>query len=105
MQPSNTHAPLARLALKAGRSVVCEKPLAATLVDAHELAALAASNSAVTGVPFGYRDDQTVREARQRIQRGDVGQVALMHGSHLQDWLSSSADVNWRVNAGHAACR
>lgn len=97
--PNNTHAPLARLALKAGKSVVCEKPLATTLVDAHELAALAASNSAVTGVPFVYRYYQTVREARQRIQRGDVGQVWVMHGSYLQDWLSSSADVNWRVDA------
>lgn len=97
--PNHLHAPLARLALQAGKAVVCEKPLATTVADAAELTRLAQENDAVTGVPFVYRYYQTVREARVRVQNGDVGQVWVMHGSYLQDWLSSRSDVNWRVDA------
>ena len=95
--PNNLHAPLARLALQSGKVVICEKPLATSLADAEELAALAAGR--ITGVPFVYRYYQTVREARVRVQRGDVGKLWVLHGSYLQDWLSSSSDSNWRVDA------
>ena len=97
--PNHLHAPLARLALQAGKSVVCEKPLATTVADAADLTRLAEENGVVTGVPFVYRYYQTIREARARMQNGDVGQVWVMHGSYLQDWLSSRSDVNWRVDA------
>ncbi|MCW2694779.1 MAG: oxidoreductase domain protein, partial [Mycobacterium sp.] len=97
--PNNLHAPLARLALEAGKAVVCEKPLATTLSDAEELASLAAEHGAVTAVPFVYRYYQSALEARARVRSGDVGQLWLLHGSYLQDWLSTSADVNWRVDA------
>jgi predicted dehydrogenase len=40
-----------------------------------------------------------VREARDMVRRGDVGQVVLVHGSYLQDWLSDPEDDNWRVDA------
>lgn len=97
--PNNLHAPLARLALKAGKAVVCEKPLATTLADAEELTALAAATRSVTAVPFVYRYYQSAREARARVQSGEVGPLWLLHGSYLQDWLSSSSDINWRVDA------
>jgi predicted dehydrogenase len=96
--PNNLHAPLARLALKAGKAVVCEKPLATTLADAEELAGLAAESRAVAAVPFVYRYYQSALEARARVQSGEVGPLWLLHGSYLQDWLSSSSDVNWRVD-------
>lgn len=96
--PNHLHAPLARLALKAGKAVICEKPLATTVDDAVQLTALATQMQAVTGVPFVYRFYETVLEARARVQSGEVGQVWLMHGSYLQDWLSSQADINWRVD-------
>jgi predicted dehydrogenase len=97
--PNHLHVPMATAALAAGRHVVCEKPLALGPEDADRLAALAADAGAVNAVPFVYRYYPTVREARERIARGDAGQLWLLHGSYLQDWLASAAATNWRVDA------
>jgi len=97
--PNHLHAVLALKAISAGKAVICEKPLATTVTDAEDVVVLARQKGVVTGVPFVYRYYQTVREARMRVQRGDVGALWVMHGSYLQDWLSSSADINWRVDA------
>jgi predicted dehydrogenase len=97
--PNHLHAPLAELALRAGKHVVCEKPLATCAADAARLVALAAETGRVAAVPFVYRYHGTVREARARVARGDTGPLWLLHGSYLQDWLSDRADTNWRVDA------
>lgn len=96
--PNATHAPLARLAIEHGKAVVCEKPLATTLADAEELAALARLSGAVTAVPFVYRFHPLVRETRSRLAAGEAGPVWLVHGSYLQDWLSRFEETNWRAD-------
>jgi predicted dehydrogenase len=97
--PNHLHAPLAERALAAGKHVVCEKPLATREGDAARLAAAAERAGVVAAVPFVYRYYPTVREARARVQAGQTGQVRLVHGCYLQDWLASPADDNWRVDA------
>jgi predicted dehydrogenase len=96
--PNHLHARLARLALEAGKHVICEKPLATTAEDAAELTALAASTGRVAAVPFVYRFHPVVREARARIAGGRTGAIHLIHGSYLQDWLATPDDTNWRVD-------
>lgn len=96
--PNHTHAGLVREALAAGKHVICEKPLATTLEDAAELAALARDAGVVCAVPFAYRYYPTVREARARLSSGALGPVHLIHGTYLQDWLADSKDQNWRVD-------
>ncbi len=96
--PNHLHAPLAEAALAAGKQVICEKPLAVDVGEAQRLASAAVAAGVVTAVPFVYRFYPTVREARARIQRGEAGPLRLLHGSYLQDWLSSSKDANWRVD-------
>ncbi len=96
--PNHLHAPLARAAIAAGKHVICEKPLATSSGDAADLVAAAEAAGVVTGVPFVYRYYPTVREARSRIASGEAGPVHLIHGSYLQDWLSTAADMNWRVD-------
>jgi predicted dehydrogenase len=97
--PNATHADLARKAIAAGKAVVCEKPLATSVEDALELMALADRAGVVTGVPFVYRFYPAVREARDRILRGDAGRLWLLHGSYLQDWLAGAEATNWRVDS------
>src|SRR6187397_262814 len=96
--PNHLHFPLAEQALRAGKHVVCEKPLATTPADAQRLAELAAGTDVVTAVPFVYRFYPTVREARARIADGEAGRLWLLHGSYLQDWLAGSSESNWRVD-------
>lgn len=96
--PNFLHAALARAALEAGKHVICEKPLATTLDDATGLARSASGRPGVTAVPFVYRYYPSIREARARLAQGLAGPVHLIHGSYLQDWLSSANDQNWRVD-------
>jgi predicted dehydrogenase len=97
--PNHLHEPLAAAALAAGKHVVCEKPLATTRADAERLASAAAAAGAIAAVPFVYRYHPMAREARARVASGETGAVRLVHGSYLQDWLSTPADDNWRVDA------
>jgi predicted dehydrogenase len=97
--PNHLHAQYAELALKDGKHVVCEKPLATTVADAQRLTELAAAAGVVAAVPFVYRYYATVRDARARVAGGETGPLRLLHGSYLQDWLSDGADTNWRVDA------
>ena len=97
--PNHLHAPLAERAMAAGKHVICEKPLSTDVDGARRLADLAGAASVVTAVPFVYRFYPTVRDARGRVRRGDVGALRLVHGSYLQDWLSRPEDHNWRVDA------
>ena len=97
--PNDAHAPLAELALRAGKHVVCEKPLTTSAATADALAALAAESGRVTAVPFVYRYHPMAAEARSRVRDGRAGDVRLVHGHYLQDWLSEPDDTNWRVDA------
>ncbi|HKY13437.1 MAG TPA: Gfo/Idh/MocA family oxidoreductase [Microthrixaceae bacterium] len=96
--PNHLHAPLARAALEAGKHVVCEKPLTTDPTVAAELLALVDRAGVVATVPFVYRFYPMVREARARVAHGPLA-VRLVHGSYLQDWLSTEQDDNWRVDA------
>ena len=96
--PNHLHFGLAKAALAAGKHVVCEKPLTVAHADALTLCERADAESVVATVPFVYRFYPMVREARARIAR-QPGGVRLVHGSYLQDWLSTEEDYNWRIEA------
>ncbi|WP_106403258.1 Gfo/Idh/MocA family protein [Actinocorallia populi] len=97
--PNTTHGSLVREAIRHGKHVVCEKPLAVDPAEAEELVNLAAEAGVTATVPFVYRFYPTVREARARVADGSTGPVRLLHGSYLQDWLAGDTDDNWRVDA------
>jgi predicted dehydrogenase len=99
--PNATHVGLVEQALRAGKHVVCEKPLATSAAEAAGLEALAAESGLVGAVPFVYRYYPMVREARERVRRGEAGRLSVLHGSYLQDWLARQDDDNWRVDPGH----
>jgi predicted dehydrogenase len=97
--PNHLHVPVARIALEAGKHVICEKPLAIDSAGGDELAALAQDAGLLGAVPFVYRFYPMVREAKARVAAGEIGRVHLIHGGYLQDWLLSPQDTNWRVDA------
>jgi predicted dehydrogenase len=96
--PNHLHVSHALAALRAGKHVICEKPIALDEQGAGELGAAARDSGCVLAVPFVYRYYPTVREARARIANGSAGEISLVHGGYLQDWLLSPGDDNWRVD-------
>ncbi|MPV50875.1 gfo/Idh/MocA family oxidoreductase [Pseudactinotalea sp. HY160] len=97
--PNYLHHPLVMRAIEAGKHIVCEKPLATNPGDAHDMWQAIEQTGAVGTVPFVYRFHPMVREARDRVRRGELGRLLLAHGAYLQDWLCAATDDNWRVDA------
>ncbi len=97
--PNYLHEAFALKALGAGKHVVCEKPLSIDLAGARRMTETASRSGLIAAVPFIYRYHPLVAEARSRTRAGEIGDVRLIHGSYLQDWLSDPADDNWRVDA------
>ena len=95
--PNIFHAQIAELVIRAGKHVVCEKPLAVSVEQAHFLTQLAAEYNVIATIPFIYRYYPSVRESRSRIAALKEPLI-LLHGYYLQDWLSRETTVNWRID-------
>jgi predicted dehydrogenase len=95
--PNHLHYPQAKAALLAGKHVVCEKPLAMNARESAELVALAAEKKLVNAVNFNIRFYPLAQHARSLVAGGEVGDVRIVQGSYLQDWLLYETDWNWRL--------
>ena len=101
--PGNLHLPMALAALKAGKHVICEKPLANTLEEARELLAAAANTSKKTMVAFNYRRVPAVALARQLIAEGRIGEIYHWRAVYLQDWIiDPDFPLVWRLEKDKA---
>ena len=100
--PNHLHFDQARQALRAGKHVVCEKPLTATSEQSTELLDLAERSGLVHCTNFNLRFYPLVQEARERVRAGEVGEIWNVHGSYLQDWLALPTDWNWRLETEKA---
>jgi len=78
---------------------LCEKPLTLDSRESAALVSLAKETGRVGGVAYNLRYYPLCQEARALIHKGAIGQVRLVHGSFLQDWLLYPTDWNWRLEA------
>jgi predicted dehydrogenase len=76
--PTFTHADVAAAALEAGRFVLCEKPLAATLDDARRVADAERASDATLLMGFMRRFDAAFQRVAERIAAGDIGEPLLV---------------------------
>ena len=95
--PNHLHFPHAKAALLAGKHVICEKPLAMTSAQSGELVRLAAEKQRVNAVNFNIRMYPLAQQARSMVQGGELGDLFILQGSYLQDWLLFPTDWNWRL--------
>ena len=95
--PNYLHFEQASELLKAGKHVMCEKPLAMDVRQSTGLLELAQKNGRVGGVTYNLRYYPLCQEARALIQKGVIGEPRLVHGNFLQDWLFYPSDWNWRL--------
>ncbi|HEX7083788.1 MAG TPA: Gfo/Idh/MocA family oxidoreductase [Gaiellaceae bacterium] len=96
--PNHVHFEHASAALRAGKHVICEKPLATTVAEADELVELAGASGKICAVNFNNRYYGQVQELRRLIAAGELGRIYAVHGIYLQDWLLGSSDWNWRID-------
>jgi len=96
--PNDTHAPLARAALEAGKHVVVDKPFALDLAQARELSALARRHARVLSVFQNRRWDTDFLGVRQVLAQGSLGEV--MHFESHIDRFRPQVRARWREQAG-----
>ena len=97
--PNRLHFDTVRQLIAAGKHVLCEKPLAMNARESAELVRLAASSRLACGVNYNIRYYPLCLEARERVRRGELGDVFHVTGGYVQDWLLYDTDFNWRVQA------
>ena len=97
--PNHLHFQEAGQLLRAGKHVLCEKPLALDSRESATLVNLLKETRRVGGVAYNLRYYPLCQEARSLIRKGAIGQVKLVHGSFLQVWLLFPTDWNWRLEA------
>ncbi len=96
--PNNVHFDINAEAIRVGKDVLSEKPLALDSNESAKLVDLAAKHGALTAINFCYRYYPVVQEAAARARRGDLGEVRAFTGHFLQDWLFYETDYSWRLD-------
>ena len=97
--PNYLHYEMVKKAMEYSKHVICEKPLAMSSVEAKDLVNMAKSKGVVNAVSYNMRYYPMVQHAKAMIEDGEVGDIYLIHGTYLQDWLFFDTDYNWRVEA------
>ena len=101
--PNNVHAEIAIAAAKAGKMIVCEKPLALNVAQGKKMVAAVEKAKVPNLVSFNYRRVPAITLAKRLIEEGRLGQIFHYRANFLQDW-TISADVpqggmaTWRLD-------
>ena len=94
--PDRFHAPVSCAALKAGKHVLCEKPLAVDHAEARRMVKAAHAAGVVHLVNFSYRNWPAIQGIARVDARGAIGELRHVEASYLQVWLVSHAWGEWR---------
>ncbi|NNF92042.1 MAG: Gfo/Idh/MocA family oxidoreductase, partial [Boseongicola sp.] len=97
--PNHAHYPQVKAILKAGKHVVCEKPLAMTSAQSAEMVELAKSSGKVCAVCYNIRFYPLNQQAQGMVRAGELGDIRFVTGHYHQDWLARPTDWNWRLVA------
>ncbi|MCX7888395.1 MAG: Gfo/Idh/MocA family oxidoreductase [Rhodobacteraceae bacterium] len=102
--PNHLHAPVAMEFLRRGIHVICDKPLTATLPEARRLVAAAEKASALFVLTHNYTGYPMVRQAREMVAAGELGEIRLVNVEYIQDWLTEPIErtgqkqADWRTD-------
>lgn len=97
--PNRFHFDQTSACLKAGKHVLCEKPLAMTSAESKALLELAQTSDVVASVNYNVRYYPLNLELAERVRSGELGELFHVTGNYVQDWLFHQTDFNWRVLA------
>jgi predicted dehydrogenase len=111
--PNDSHYPIAKAALEAGISVLCEKPLTLTLDESLDLVKLAKQTGLPFSVAYSYTGLPMVMLARELVRGGEIGTIRKAEAWYPQGWLASPLEQEgaqqavWRVDpsrSGASGC-
>ena len=111
--PNHTHYEIAKAAVEAGFHVVCDKPMTFDLKQAEELAAAVDKSNAVFALSHNYTGYPLVRQAREMILAGELGEIQAIRAFYIQGWLRTRLEADnqkqaaWRTDpakSGVAGC-
>lgn len=103
--PNHMHFDVAAAALRGGLHVMSDKPATLNLAEAQDLADIVAASGKRYGLTYTYTGYPMVREAREIVARGDIGQVRKVVVEYSQGWLSKPLErdgdnkqASWRAD-------
>lgn len=111
--PNHTHFDIAMKALQGGFNVICDKPMTFDLEQAEQLAKAVDDSDLVFALTHNYTGYPLVRQAREMILSGELGEIQAIRASYIQGWLRSRLEEDdqkqaaWRTDpskSGAAGC-
>jgi predicted dehydrogenase len=102
--PNHLHHGAAKQCLEAGFHVICDKPLTTTIADAEDLLRSAERTQRVLAVTYNYSGYPLVRQAKEMIANGELGELRVVQIEYAQDWLATPLEAAgnkqaaWRVD-------
>jgi predicted dehydrogenase len=97
--PNHMHFPVAKACLEGGFHVICDKPMTRTLDEARDLRRLAEASGRILAVTYNYSGYPMIRQARQMVERGDLGRIRVVQGEYAQEWLSRNLEASGQKQA------
>ena len=97
--PNHMHFPAAKAFLDAGIHVICDKPLTSSLGDARKLAAAVEKSGRLFILTHNYTGYPMVRQAREMVQSGQLGDIRVVQAEYPQDWLTEAVEATGQKQA------
>lgn len=97
--PNHMHFPVAHAFAKEGIHVVCDKPLVHSSEEAQALAKTVERSGSIFGVTYNYTGYPLVREAREMVARGAIGEVRKVIVEYNQGWLATNLEASGQKQA------
>ncbi|MBY4610197.1 Gfo/Idh/MocA family oxidoreductase [Rhizobium sp. 9T] len=97
--PNHVHYDAAKEFLKRGIHVICDKPLTSNLADAKKLKKVADENGALFVLTHNYTGYPMVRQAREMIANGELGDIRVVQAEYPQDWLTEAVEQTGQKQA------
>jgi predicted dehydrogenase len=98
--PNHTHFEIAKSFAEAGFNVMCDKPLTFDLKQAEELAKVVQKTGVVFAVTHNYTGYPLVRQAREMVHNGDLGDINAIRAFYIQGWLRRRLEKEGQKQAG-----
>ena len=102
--PNHLHYPVSKAFLERGFHVICDKPLTSNLADAKSLVEVVKKSGKLFVLTHNYTGYPVIRQAREMVANGELGDIRLIQAEYVQDWLTNKLEdsghkqAEWRTD-------